>query len=79
MKRETALKATFLLNRIEQLEMQIEELENHEAYTDDIKDYKEDPYPSYIHLPMYDEQDIDDLVAVVQVKLDKAKQELKEL
>jgi len=79
MKRETALKATFLLNRIEQLEMQIEELENHEAYTDDLKDYKEDPYPSYIRLPMYDKQDIDDLVAVVQVKLDKAREELKEL
>lgn len=79
MDRKKALEATFLLQRIEQLEMQKDELEHHEVYTNDIKDYKEDPYPSYIHLPLYSKEDIEDLIAVVQAKLDKAKQELEEL
>ena len=81
MTRKKALEVLKTLQRIEQLEMQLNQLGHWglNETTSDIADLKEIPFASYIHVGLFMEDDIEDLIAVVQQKLDKALDELESL
>jgi hypothetical protein len=77
MTRKEALRAMEKLRRIEQLEMQLDQLQHWSAtQTSDFIDEKESPFPSYIAANLFDREDIDNLIAVVQKKLTIALAEL---
>ena len=66
MTRDTAVKASHLVFRIESLEMLIDELENLESLDEYYGDFGDDTLQ-------------DELVAVVKARLDKALKELEEM
>lgn len=66
MTRDIAVKASHLLFRIESLEMLIDELENLESLDEYYGDFGDDTLQ-------------DEIVAVVQARLDKALKELEEM
>lgn len=66
MTRDTAVKASHLIFKIESLEMLIDELENLESLDEYYGDFGDDTLQN-------------EIVAVVQVRLDKALKELEEM
>lgn len=66
MTRDTAVKASHLIFKIESLEMLIDELENLESLDEYYGDFGDDTLQ-------------DEIVAVVQARLDKALKELEEM
>ena len=81
MERKQALKVLEKLQRVEQLEMQLDQLEHWalNETTSIMVDLKEMPFPSYIHSNLFTESDIGDLIAIVETKLAVALKELEDL
>lgn len=81
MTRKKALEALEKLRRIEQLEMQLDQLKYWalNETTSDILDVKEAPFPSYIYVELFTENDIEELISIVRHKLNKALDELEKL
>ena len=81
MERKKALLANRLLTRVEELEMQLSAIENLPTYSAEDKADMSMPYPILFGVisESWSEEDIEDLKAVVQIKLDKALTKLEEL